>query len=57
MIIAAAVAEPQLQHDAVDARDQFGGAIEAGALGVEPAQHMVEPAHPWGCSRIRLAQV
>src|SRR5580704_10059943 len=45
MVVGAAVAEAELEHDPVEPVDQPGGMVEAGTLGLEPADEAVEPAH------------
>ncbi len=45
MVVGAAVAEPEFQNHTVDVGDEFGGAVKAGALRLEPADETVEPAH------------
>src|SRR5579862_1800247 len=50
MVVGPAIAQPQFEHKAVDAADQLGGAIEAGALRFEPPDEAVEPAHSAGAA-------
>jgi len=45
MIVGPAVAEPQLEHMTLDAPHQSSRQIEARALGFEPANKAVQPAH------------
>jgi hypothetical protein len=45
MVVGPAVAEPELEHVAVQILDQAGREIEAGALSLQPADKTVEPAH------------
>src|ERR1700722_797882 len=45
MIVGAPAAKPQFQHHPIQAADQRGGMIEAGALRLEPADEAVKPAH------------
>src|ERR1700730_5592820 len=45
MVVGAAVTEDELEHDPAEPVDQPGGMVEAGTLGLEPADKAVEPAH------------
>jgi hypothetical protein len=45
MIIGPAVTEPEFQHLSFQSLDKTSGEIEAGSLGLQPADKAVEPAH------------